>query len=203
MSHQLPDLPYDYSALEPYIDARTMEIHHTKHHQGYVDKLNTALEGHEELQKKSVEELLREIEVVPEDIRQAIINHGGGHANHSLFWEIISPDGGGEPAGELAGAIKSTFGSFEEFRKLFTEKATTLFGSGWAFLVINKNKELELTRQSFQNSPLMDGNTPILGLDVWEHAYYLKYQNRRPEYIDAFWNIVNWEEVLRRYQKTL
>lgn len=203
MSHQLPDLPYDYSALEPYIDARTMEIHHTKHHQGYVDKLNTALEGHEELQKKSVEELLREIEVVPEDIRQAIINHGGGHANHSLFWEIISPDGGGEPAGELAEAIKSTFGSFEEFRKLFTEKATTLFGSGWAFLVINKNKELELTRQSFQNSPLMDGNTPILGLDVWEHAYYLKYQNRRPEYIDAFWNIVNWEEVLRRYQKTL
>jgi Fe-Mn family superoxide dismutase len=195
MAFELPKLPYTYDALEPHIDALTMEIHHSKHHAGYVDKLNAALEGNPELQKKSVEDLLKNIEEVPAEIRQAVINHGGGHANHTFFWEIMSPNGGGEPKGELAEAIAETFGNFEEFKKQFTEKAMGVFGSGWAFLVINKGGKLEITRQSFQNSPLMYGNKPILGIDVWEHAYYIKHQNRRPEYITAWWNVVNWDKA--------
>jgi len=195
MAFELPKLPYTYDALEPHIDALTMEIHHSKHHAGYVDKLNAALEGNPELQKKSVEDLLKNIEEVPAEIRQAVINHGGGHANHTFFWEIMSPNGGGEPKGELAEAIAETFGNFEEFKKQFTEKAMGVFGSGWAFLAINKGGKLEITRQSFQNSPLMYGNKPILGIDVWEHAYYIKHQNKRPEYITAWWNVVNWDKA--------
>ena len=201
MSFELPELPYAFDALEPYIDAATMKIHHTKHHQGYVGNLNKALEGHEDLLGKSIDDLLRNINDVPEDIRQAVINNGGGHANHSLFWEIMKKDGGGEPSGEIAEAINKKFGTFDEFKSEFSEKAGSVFGSGWAFLVINKNHELEITRQSFQNSPLMDGNTPILGLDVWEHAYYLHYQNRRPEYIEAFWNVVNWDRASELFLK--
>jgi len=197
---ELPELPYDFDALEPHIDARTMEIHYTKHHQGYVDKLNVALEDYKELQNKSIEDLLFDIDEVNEDIRQAVINNGGGHANHSLFWTIMSPDGGGEPKDELAEAIDKEFGSFEEFKTGFTEKALGVFGSGWAFLQLNNGK-LELKRHSFQNSPLMYGNTPILGLDVWEHAYYLKYQSRRAEYVDAWFNVVNWEKVNELFLK--
>lgn len=191
---KLPDLEYGYDALEPHIDAQTMEIHHTKHHATYVEKLNTALEGHSDLQNLSIEDLLGSINSVPEDIRQAVINHGGGHANHSLFWNILSKDGG-DPDGELLEAINNNFGSLEEFKKQFSEKALSVFGSGWVFLIITPEKSLKIKRQSFQNSPLMDGNTPILALDVWEHAYYLKYQNRRVEYVEAFWNIVNWSRV--------
>lgn len=197
--YQLPKLAYLYDALEPHIDARTMEIHHTKHHQAYIDKLNLALEKYPELQKKTIEELLGDISAVPEDIRQTVINNGGGHANHSFFWTILRPseaagEGGLAPSGELATAIDKTFGSFEEFKTKFTDKAMGVFGSGWAFL-IKTNEGLALKRHSFQNSPLMNGNIPLLGLDVWEHAYYLKYQNRRAEYVEAFWNIVSWKKV--------
>lgn len=201
MAFELPKLPYEYSALEPNIDARTMEIHHSKHHQGYVDKLNKALEGHPDLASKKIEELLQNINDVPEDIRQNVINNGGGHANHSLFWEIMSPGGGGAPTGDLSNEINKTFGSFDNFKKQFTEKASGVFGSGWAFLLVDKDKNLSIKRHSFQNSPLMHGNTPILGIDVWEHAYYLKYQNRRPEYIEAWWNVVNWEKVNELFLK--
>jgi Fe-Mn family superoxide dismutase len=201
MAFELPELPYSFDALEPHIDARTMEIHHTKHHQGYVDKLNKALEGHEELLKKSIEDLLINIRDVPEDIRQNVINNGGGHANHSLFWIIMGKNGGGEPTGKLADAIKKDFGSFEEFKEKFSEKAAGVFGSGWAFLIKDKNGKLSTKRHSFQNSPLMSGNTPILGIDVWEHAYYLNYQNRRPDYISAWWNVVNWDKVNELFLK--
>ena len=194
MAFKLPDLPYDYSALEPHIDARTMEIHHSKHHAGYVTKLNAALENHKELADKSIKDLLSNIDEIDEDIRQAVINNGGGHANHSLFWTILSPDGGGEPGGDLAKEIKNEFGTFEKFKEDFSAKATSLFGSGWVFLTVSSGK-LQIKRHSFQNSPLMHGSPPILGLDVWEHAYYLKYQNRRPEYVAAFWSVVNWKEV--------
>ncbi|OGM33509.1 superoxide dismutase [Candidatus Woesebacteria bacterium RIFCSPHIGHO2_01_FULL_44_21] len=195
MSFQLPKLSYSYDALEPYIDEATMHLHHEKHHQAYVDNLNKALEKYPELQKKSIEELLKNIHDVPEDIRQVVINHGGGHANHSFFWTIMSPKGGGKPKGELADAINKTFGDFQKFREEFSNKAMAVFGSGWAFLIKTPDGKLQLKRHSFQNSPLMQGNMPILGLDVWEHAYYLKYQNRRVEYIEAFWNVVNWEEA--------
>ncbi len=199
MAHELPALPYPYDALEPYIDARTMEIHHTKHHQGYVNKLNAALEKYPELQDVALEDLLRNIASVPEDIRTAVRNNGGGHANHSLFWTIMSPNGGGEPTGELAAAINEAFGSFQAFKDAFSQAAATRFGSGWAWLVVDAFGKLKVYSTPNQDNPYMDGFTPILGLDVWEHAYYLKYQNRRPEYIQNWWNVVNWEEVARRY----
>ncbi len=200
MAHQLPPLPYPYNALEPHIDEQTMRIHHDKHHDTYVTKLNQALEGHPELQSKSIEDLLRGIDSVPESIRTAVRNNGGGHANHSLFWEIMSPNGGGAPSGALADAINSAFGSFEKFKEEFTQAAANRFGSGWAWLVVDKDGKLAVTSTPNQDSPLMEGKTPILGLDVWEHAYYLKYQNRRPEYIAAWWNVVNWDAVAKRYE---
>ncbi|RSD27458.1 superoxide dismutase [Mesobacillus subterraneus] len=198
MAFELPQLPYAYDALEPHIDKETMNIHHTKHHNTYVTNLNNALEGNEELLSKSVEEVISNLDAVPEAARTAVRNNGGGHANHTLFWQILSPNGGGEPTGELAEAINSKFGGFEGFKEEFSKAATTRFGSGWAWLVVN-NGELEVTSTPNQDSPLMEGKTPLLGLDVWEHAYYLNYQNRRPEYIGAFWNVVNWEEVNNRY----
>lgn len=200
---KLPELGYSYDALEPFIDARTMEIHYSKHHGTYVEKLNKALEGHENLLQKSIEDLLQNINEVPSDIRQAVINNGGGHANHSFFWEILKINNGEGPKGELLDAINEKFGSFDEFKKQFTEKAMNVFGSGWAFLMINKDKELELSRQSFQNSPLMEGNIPVMGIDVWEHAYYLKYQNRRAEYVEAFWNVISWQRVEENFQKAI
>ena len=198
MAFELPQLPYAYDALEPNIDKETMNIHHTKHHNTYVTNLNNALEGNEELLSKSVEEVISNLDAVPEAARTAVRNNGGGHANHSLFWQVISPNGGGEPTGDLAAAINSKFGSFDSFKEEFAKAATTRFGSGWAWLAVN-NGELEVTSTPNQDSPLMEGKTPLLGLDVWEHAYYLKYQNRRPEYISSFWNVVNWDEVSKRY----
>jgi len=198
MAFELPQLPYAYDALEPHIDKETMNIHHTKHHNTYVTNLNNALEGNEELLSKSVEEVISNLDAVPESARTAVRNNGGGHANHSLFWQILSPNGGGEPTGELADALNSKFGSLENFKEEFAKAATTRFGSGWAWLVVN-NGDLEVTSTPNQDSPLMEGKTPVLGLDVWEHAYYLNYQNRRPEYITNFWNVVNWDEVSKRY----
>lgn len=198
MAFELPQLPYAYDALEPHIDKETMNIHHTKHHNTYVTNLNNALEGNEELLSKSVEEVVANLDAVPEAARTAVRNNGGGHANHSLFWTILSPNGGGAPTGDLASAIDAKFGSLDNFKAEFTKAATTRFGSGWAWLVVN-NGELEVTSTPNQDSPLMEGKTPILGLDVWEHAYYLNYQNRRPDYIGAFWNVVNWDEVSKRY----
>lgn len=198
MGFELPQLPYAYDALEPYIDKETMTIHHTKHHNTYVTNLNNALEGNEELLSKSVEEVISNLDAVPEASRTAVRNNGGGHANHSLFWQVLAPNAGGEPAGELADAINSKFGSFESFKDEFTKAATTRFGSGWAWLAVN-NGELEVTSTPNQDSPLMEGKTPVLGLDVWEHAYYLNYQNRRPEYINAFFSLVNWDEVAKRF----
>ncbi len=195
---ELPQLPYAYDALEPHIDARTMEIHHTKHHNTYVTNLNNALEGNEELLSKSVEEVIANLDAVPEAARTAVRNNGGGHANHSLFWTVMSPNGGGAPTGELADAIAQKFGSFDAFKEEFAKAAATRFGSGWAWLAVN-NGQLEVTSTPNQDSPLMEGKTPILGLDVWEHAYYLNYQNRRPDYVSAFWNVVNWEEVTKLY----
>lgn len=198
--HELPALPYAHNALEPYIDEQTMQIHHGKHHATYVNNLNAALEGHADLAAKSVEELIASLDSVPENIRTAVRNNGGGHANHTLFWQIMSPNGGGEPSGALADAINSTFGSFAKFKEEFTKAATTRFGSGWAWLIVDKNGNLAVTSTPNQDNPIMEGDTPILGLDVWEHAYYLKYQNRRPEYINAFWNVINWDEVAKRYE---
>lgn len=202
MAHQLPALPYAHNALEPHIDALTMEIHHGRHHNTYVTNLNAALESAPELQNKSVEELIANLDSVPEAIRTAVRNNGGGHANHSLFWETIGPNGGGEPTGKLAEAINSKFGSFENFKAEFAKAATTRFGSGWAFLAVN-NGEIEVYSLPNQDSPIMEGKTPVLGLDVWEHAYYLNYQNKRPDYIAAFWNVVNWDEVGKRYEAAL
>ncbi|MFB5283732.1 MULTISPECIES: superoxide dismutase SodA [Peribacillus] len=198
MAFELPQLPYAVDALEPHIDKETMNIHHTKHHNTYVTNLNAAIEGNEELQSKSIEELVANLDAVPEAIRTAVRNNGGGHANHSLFWTILTPNGSGAPAGELADAIAAKFGSFDAFKEEFAKAAATRFGSGWAWLVVN-NGELEVTSTPNQDSPLSEGKTPILGLDVWEHAYYLNYQNRRPDYIGAFWNVVNWDEVTKRY----
>ncbi len=200
MAHQLPPLPYDYAALEPNIDEQTMRIHHDKHHAAYVTNLNAALEKAPNLQDKSIEELLSDIGSVPEDIRTAVRNNGGGHANHTLFWEIMGPNGGGEPTGAIGEAITSTFGSFSAFKEQFAKAATTRFGSGWAWLV-SKNGTLSITSYPNQDSPLMEGQVPILGLDVWEHAYYLKYQNRRPDYITAWWNAINWDAVNERFSK--
>lgn len=194
----LPPLPYAYDALEPHIDARTMEIHYTKHHQAYITNLNKALEGHPDLQKKGVEGLLREIQSVPEAIRTAVRNNAGGDANHTLFWSIMKPSGGGEPTGPLADKIAQKFGGFSKFKEQFTEAAMKRFGSGWAWLVKDKAGELAVLSTANQDSPLMEGQVPLLGLDVWEHAYYLKFQNRRVEYVAAWWNVVNWDAVARR-----
>ena len=198
MAYTLPDLPYAYDALEPHIDARTMEIHHSKHHQGYVNKVNAALEGHADLAAKSVEDLVSDLAAVPDEIRTAVRNNGGGHANHSLFWTVMGPGAGGEPGGELAEAITGTFNSFENFQSAFNKAGATRFGSGWAWLSVD-NGTLVVESTPNQDTPLSEGRTPILGLDVWEHAYYLNYQNRRPDYIAAFWNVVNWDEVARRF----
>ncbi|PAE43978.1 superoxide dismutase [Bacillus sp. 7884-1] len=198
MAFELPQLPYAYDALEPHIDKETMNIHHTKHHNTYVTNLNNALQGNEELLSKSVEEVVANLDAVPEPVRIAVRNNGGGHANHALFWQILSPNGGGAPTGELADAINNKFGSLESFKEEFAKAATTRFGSGWAWLSVS-NGELEVSSTPNQDSPLMEGKTPILGLDVWEHAYYLNYQNRRPDYISSFWNVVNWDEVSKRY----
>ena len=197
---KLPKLPYSFDALEPHIDAKTMEIHYIKHHQTYVDKLNEAING-TEFANMEINELMENISKVPEKIKQAVINHGGGHANHSLLWEIMSTKGGGTPEKQLVKEINSKFGSLEEFKKQFTDVALKVFGSGWAWLVINSNKKLEIIFTKNQDSPLMEGKIPILGLDVWEHAYYLKYQNRRPEYIKNWWNIVNWKKVEEFFKK--
>jgi Fe-Mn family superoxide dismutase len=194
---KLPDLPYGYDALEPYIDARTMNIHHTKHHQAYIDKLNAALKNHAELASKTVEELLSGLGSLPEEVRGAVQNHGGGHYNHNMFWQIMGPGQAGKPEGKIAEAIDTAFGSFDTFKEKFAEAAVGRFGSGWAWLV-DKNGKLEITSTANQDCPLSDGTKPIMGLDVWEHAYYLKYQNRRPEYIDAWWKVVNWAEISRR-----
>jgi Fe-Mn family superoxide dismutase len=199
MGHELPSLPYAHDALEPHIDARTMEIHHGKHHQTYVTKLNDALSDHANLQQKGVEDLLRDMQAVPEGIRTAVRNNGGGHANHSLFWQLMSPDGGGEPSGALGDAIGAAFGDFAAFKEKFATAGATRFGSGWAWLAVSGGK-LEVYSTANQDSPIMEGKTPILGLDVWEHAYYLKYQNRRPDYIAAWWNLVNWAEVAKRFE---
>lgn len=197
--HELLALPYAFDALEPHIDKQTMEIHHGRHHQTYVDNLNKALEGHAALAEKSLEDLLKNLDEVPENIRGAVRNNGGGHANHTLFWQIMSPNGGGNPTGEIASAIDSTFGSFDKFKEEFTTAAMTRFGSGWAWLVVKKDGSLAVTSTPNQDTPLMEGDTPILGIDVWEHAYYLNYQNKRPAYIEAWWNVVNWDEVNKRY----
>ncbi|MCG6962826.1 MAG: superoxide dismutase [Acidobacteria bacterium] len=191
----LPELPYPYDALEPHIDARTMEIHYTKHHNGYVTKLNAAIEKHSELSGVSLETLLGNLASVPEDIRAAVRNNGGGHANHSLFWPLMSPSGGGEPVGDLASAINSTFGSFADFKAKFENAAKTRFGSGWAWLSLDAFGKLVVHSTANQDNPISDGLKPILGLDVWEHAYYLNYQNRRPDYITAWWNVVNWRQA--------
>jgi len=196
MPHHLPALPYDYTALEPHIDAKTMEIHHTKHHQAYIDKLNAAIKD-TEWEKMPVEDLLRRFKDVPEDKKTAVRNHGGGHANHSLFWTILSRERT-VPSGELEKALIEAFGSIQDFKVKFSEKATVQFGSGWAWLTVNGGK-LEVSSSPNQDSPLTEGKTPLMGLDVWEHAYYLKYQNKRPDYIAAFWEIVNWDEMARRF----
>ncbi|MDW7748998.1 superoxide dismutase [Halomonas sp.] len=199
MAHTLPDLPYAYDALEPHIDALTMEIHHSRHHQTYVNNLNAALEG-TGLEDVHVEELIANLDHVPEGKRQAVINNGGGHANHSMFWQMMSPDGGGQPQGQVAQAIDSELGGFDAFKEAFTKAALGRFGSGWAWLSVTPQGKLVVENTLNQDSPIMDGNTPVLGLDVWEHAYYLKYQNKRPDYVAAFFNVINWEDVERRYR---
>ena len=199
MAHELPKLPYEYDALEPHIDAKTMEIHHSKHHQGYVNNLNAALDSQPDLQNKSVDELLSDLGAVPDEIRNAVRNNGGGHANHSLFWPCMSQNGGGEPEGDLADAINSAFGSLDNFKDQFAKAAATRFGSGWAWLCIDGSGNLVVTSTPNQDNPISDGLKPILGLDVWEHAYYLNYQNRRPDYIKAWWNVVNWNQVKENF----
>jgi Fe-Mn family superoxide dismutase len=198
MAYSLPSLPYAYDALEPHIDKRTMEIHHTKHHQTYITNVNKALEAHADLAAKPIDDLMRGLASVPESVRTAVRNNGGGHANHTFFWQIMGPNCGGEPKGAVAEAIKSTFGSFENLKQQFTTAATGRFGSGWAWLSVDKGK-LVVESTANQDTPLSEGRTPVLGLDVWEHAYYLNYQNRRPDYITAFWNVVNWAEVEKRF----
>jgi superoxide dismutase, Fe-Mn family len=199
MAFELPALPYGFDALEPYIDAQTMEIHHDKHHAAYVKNLNTALEKHPELFNKSLDDLVANPNAVPEDIRTAVRNNGGGHFNHSLFWQLMSPNGGGEPKGALAKGISDTFGSFAAFKETFEKAAVSRFGSGWAWLGF-QNGKLAVVSMPNQDAPMLEGLAPLLGIDVWEHAYYLKYQNRRPEYVSNWWNVVNWEEVARRYE---
>ncbi|MFW6088464.1 MAG: superoxide dismutase [Gemmatimonadota bacterium] len=197
---ELPELGYDYDALEPHIDARTMEIHHTKHHQGYTNKLNAALEGHDELHGKTIEELLAGVDALPADIRTGVRNNGGGYVNHRLFWQIMTPGGASAPDGDLAAAIDEKFGSFDAFKEKFSSTAGGQFGSGWGWLKVSSDGRLEVASTPNQDSPLMAGYTPILGVDVWEHAYYLNYQNRRPDYIEAWWNLVNWDVVAEQYE---
>lgn len=201
MAFETPALPYSADALEPYIDAKTMTVHHDGHHVAYTNNLNAALEGHADLQSKSIEDILQNIDTVPENIRAAVRNNGGGFANHNLFWKLLSAQGGGEPTGVLAEAINSAFGSFAKFKEDFAKAATTRFGSGWAWLVVDKSGKLAVTSTPNQDNPMSDGLTPILGLDVWEHAYYLKYQNKRADYIGSFWNIVNWSQVTQNFDQ--
>lgn len=200
MAHTLPPLPYAFDALEPYIDAQTMQIHHDKHHQAYVDKLNDAIKGHADLEAMAIEDLLKNITKVPEAARQAVINNGGGHANHSLFWAVMGKGKGGSPSGELGSAIDTVFGSFDKFQETFTTNALTQFGSGWSWLVWDGTK-LAAVKKPNQDSPLMDGHIPLLGCDVWEHAYYLKYQNKRPDYVKEWWNTVDWDAVAARFNE--
>jgi superoxide dismutase, Fe-Mn family len=198
MAHELPPLPYDFSALEPHLDTQTMQIHHGKHHQAYVTNLNAALEKHPNLQGRSAEDLVRDLGSVPEDIRTAVRNNGGGHVNHTMFWKMMAPNAGGAPTGAVADAIKASFGGFDAFKEQFAKAGVGRFGSGWAWL-IDSNGKLSIESTANQDNPISEGKKPILGLDVWEHAYYLKYQNRRPDYINAWWNVVNWAEVNRRF----
>jgi Fe-Mn family superoxide dismutase len=201
MAHELPPLPYDYNALEPYIDEETMHLHHDKHHQAYINNLNTALANYPDLQDRSAEELIRDLNSVPEAIRPAVRNNGGGHVNHTMFWEIMGPNGGGEPTGALADAINESFGSFDAFKQQFNDAGTKRFGSGWAWLVRGADGKLSVTSTANQDNPMSEGQYPVMGNDVWEHAYYLKYQNRRPDYLAAWWNVVNWDAVSQRFEQ--
>jgi superoxide dismutase, Fe-Mn family len=196
---ELPPLPYDYAALEPHIDTQTMQIHHDKHHAAYVNNLNTALEKHADLQSKSPEDLIRDLNSLPEDIRTAVRNNGGGHVNHTMFWQIMGPNAGGEPTGEVANAIKSAFGDFNAFKEQLNKAGMGRFGSGWAWLIVDGSGAVKITSTANQDNPMMEGQRPVLGVDVWEHAYYLKYQNRRADYLNAWWNVINWAEVNKRY----
>lgn len=200
MDFKLPELDYAYDALEPYIDAQTMEIHHTKHHQAYINNANNALEGHEKFENMSAKEILENLDDVPESIRTAVVNNVGGHYNHSIFWKVMSPGGGGKPSGELAKKIEEDLGGFDKFKEDFNKAAATRFGSGWAWLVLEDGK-LSVESSPNQNNPVSEGKYPVMGLDVWEHAYYLKYQNKRPDYVEAFWNVVNWDEVEKRFSE--
>ena len=201
MAFTLPPLPYDYKALEPHIDAKTMEIHHDKHHAAYVNNLNAALEGQTDVQNKSLDELLTNLDRLPEAIRAKVRNNGGGHANHTIFWEMMAPGGAKEPSGELANAINTSFGGFTQFKEQFAKACVDRFGSGWAWLIADRSGKLSIESTPNQDTPVMSGKTPVLGCDVWEHAYYLKYQNRRPDYVSAWWNVVNWTDVARRFEK--
>ena len=201
MAHELPALPYDFAALEPHIDAQTMQIHHDKHHAAYVNNLNAALEKYPDLQNKSAEALISDLNSVPEAIRTAVRNNGGGHVNHTMFWKIMGPNGGGEPTGAIAGAIREAFGDFDTFKQQFNDAGVKRFGSGWVWLVRGAGGKLEITSTANQDNPMSEGMYPIMGNDVWEHAYYLKYQNKRPDYLAAWWNVVNWDEVNRRFQQ--
>ena len=200
MAHQLPPLPYDFGALEPHIDAQTMQIHHDKHHGTYVTNLNAAVEKHAELGSKSAEDLIKNLNAVPEDVRTAVRNNGGGHVNHSMFWQIMAPKAGGEPSGKVGDAIKQTFGSFADFQTKFNDAGTKRFGSGWVWLVRTKDGKLDIISTANQDNPMMEGHWPIMGNDVWEHAYYLKYKNVRADYLKAWWNVVNWKEVEKRFK---
>ena len=199
MAYELPPLPYDYSALEPYIDTQTMQLHHDKHHAAYVNNLNAALQNNSEFASLPIDELVRRLNDVPENIRTAVRNNGGGHANHSMFWKIMTPNGGGEPTGELSSAIQQAFGSFDAFKTALNDAGVKRFGSGWTWLALDRSGKLQVMSTANQDSPLTEGLYPVMGNDVWEHAYYLKYQNRRPEYLNAWWNVVNWNEIARRY----
>lgn len=200
----LPALPYAYDALEPYLDARTMEIHYSKHHQAYTNNLNALVPGHEAFfDDKTIEEILSNVEAIPEDIRQGVINQGGGYANHNFYWKTLSPNGGGQPTGKLAQVIDETFGSFDNMKELVIKAAVTQFGSGWGWLVVNPDKKLEVINTLNQNSPLSQGKIPLLTIDVWEHAYYLKYQNRRPEFVDVIWHVMNWDEIEHRFEEAI
>ena len=199
MAFEVPPLPYDYSALEPYIDTQTMQLHHDKHHAAYVNNLNAALKDNAQFASMNVDDVMRHINDVPDSVRTAVRNNGGGHSNHSMFWQIMTPNGGGAPSGALANAINSTFGSFDAFKAQFNDAGVKRFGSGWAWLILDQSGKLQVISSANQDSPLMEGNYPVMGNDVWEHAYYLKYQNRRPDYLNAWWNVVNWDAVANRY----
>jgi superoxide dismutase, Fe-Mn family len=200
MAFEVPPLPYDYNALEPYIDTQTMQLHHDKHHAAYVNNLNNALQNQSQLASWTVEDLVQRINEVPEGIRTAVRNNAGGHINHSMFWQIMKPNGGGDPTGELGSAIQQAFGSFDQFKAAFNDAGVKRFGSGWTWLVLDRSGKLQVISTANQDSPMMDGMFPVMGNDVWEHAYYLKYQNRRPDYLAAWWNVVNWDEITHRYQ---